>query len=180
MTGGAIALGNGGISGSDGDAFRVGDGAGTAGTGGTSAITYAGSISKTDGAGQAVDIQDRAAGAGNITLSGNITHNVASQTGILLDDNVAGTITFSGSSKSITSTTATAVNLTDNAGATIAFTNGGLVINTTAGNGFNATGAGRRRDHRRDGHGRGERQHDCIDDRHRAECRQHHDRREPT
>ena len=142
MTGGAIALGNGGISGSVGDAFRVGDGAGTAGTGGTSAITYSGSISKTDGTGQAVDIQDRAAGAGNITLSGNITHNVATQTGILLDDNVAGTITFSGSSKSITSTTATAVNLTDNAGATIAFTNGGLVINTTAGNGFNATGAG--------------------------------------
>ncbi len=142
VTGGAIALGTGSISGSDGDAFRVGDGAGTANTGGTSAITYAGSISKTDGSGQAVDIQDRAAGAGNITLSGNITHNIAGNTGILLDDNAAGTITFSGSSKVITSTTATAVNLTDNAGATIAFTNGGLVINTTAGNGFNATGPG--------------------------------------
>ncbi|MBR1215629.1 Ig-like domain-containing protein [Bradyrhizobium sp. JYMT SZCCT0180] len=142
VTGGAIALGTGSISGSDGDAFRVGDGVGTANAGGTSAITYAGSISKTDGTGQAVDIQDRAAGAGNITLSGNITHNLAANTGILLDDNAAGTITFSGSSKAITSTTATAVNLTDNAGATIAFTNGGLVINTTAGNGFNATGPG--------------------------------------
>ena len=142
VTGGAIALGGGSISGSDGDAFRVGDGAGTANTGGTSAITYGGSISKTDGSGQAVDIQDRAAGAGNITLSGNITHNVAANTGILLDDNAAGTITFSGSSKAITSTTATAVNLTDNAGATIAFTNGGLAITTTAGNGFNATGPG--------------------------------------
>lgn len=142
VTGGAISLGTGSISGSDGDAFRVGDGAGTAGAGGTSAITYSGSISKTDGTGQAVDIQDRAAGAGNITLSGNITHNLAANTGILLDDNLAGTITFSGSSKAITSTTATAVNLTDNNGATIAFTNGGLVINTTAGNGFNATGPG--------------------------------------
>ena len=141
-TGGAIALGSGSISGSDGDAFRVGDGAGTANAGGTSAITYSGSISKTDGSGQAVDIQDRAASAGNITLSGNITHNLAANTGILLDDNAAGTITFSGGSKAITSTTATAVNLTDNAGAIIAFTNGGLVINSTTGAGFNATGAG--------------------------------------
>ncbi|MEA2941087.1 MAG: hypothetical protein QOD09_1616, partial [Bradyrhizobium sp.] len=141
-TGGTIALGSGSISGSDGDAFRVGDNGATANAGGTSAITYGGSISKTDGTGQAVDIQDRAAGAGNITLSGNITHNLAANTGILLDDNAAGTITFSGASKAITSTTATAVNLTDNAGATIAFTNGGLVVSSTTGNGFNATGAG--------------------------------------
>ena len=141
-TGGAIALGSGSISGSDGDAFRVGDGAGGANTGGTSAITYSGTISKTDGTGQAVDIQDRAAGAGNITLSGNITHNLAANTGILLDDNAAGTITFSGGSKAITSTTATAVNLTDNAGATIAFTGGGLAITSTTGAGFNATGGG--------------------------------------
>ena len=142
VTGGAIALGSGSISGSDGDAFRVGDGAGTLGAGGTSAITYSGSISKTDGSGQAVDIQDRPLTAGNITLSGNITHSLGANTGILLDDNLAGLITFSGTTKSITSTTATAVNLTDNAGATIAFTNGGLVISSTNGNGFNATGPG--------------------------------------
>jgi hypothetical protein len=140
-TGGAIALGSGSISGSDGDAFRVGDG-GTTAFGGTSAITYSGSISKTDGAGQAVDIQDRPLSAGNITLSGNITHNLAANTGILLDDNLSGIITFSGSSKAITSTTAPAVNLTDNAGATIAFTGGGLVISSTSGNGFVATGGG--------------------------------------
>lgn len=68
-------------------------------------------------------------------------HYAQPATGILLDDNAAGTIT-SGTSKSISSTTANAVNLTDNTGATINFANGGLVINTTSGTGFNATGGG--------------------------------------
>ncbi|MBZ9757777.1 hypothetical protein LB524_21045, partial [Mesorhizobium sp. ESP6-5] len=137
---GAINLGTGALVGGNLAAIRIGDGAGGANSGGTVAFSYAGTI--TSGTGQAVNIQDRAAGAGNITLSGNITHNVAGQTGILLDDNAAGTITFSGTSKSITSGSAAGVSLTDNAGATIDFTNGGLVISTTSGTGFNATGAG--------------------------------------
>ena len=59
-----------------------------------------------------------------------------------MDDNAAGTITFSGATKTISSTTAAGVSLSDNAGATINFTNGGLVIKTTSGNGFSATGPG--------------------------------------
>ncbi|WP_246681008.1 hypothetical protein [Mesorhizobium sp. B2-3-15] len=137
---GAINLGTGALLGGNLAAIRIGDGAGGANSGGTVAVSYGGTI--TSGTGQAVNIQDRAVGAGNITLSGTITHNVAGQTGILLDDNAAGTITFSGTSKSITSGSAAGVSLTDNAGAIIDFSNGGLVISTTSGTGFNATGAG--------------------------------------
>lgn len=137
---GTVNLGTGALVGGNAATIRIGDGAGGANSGGTVAFTYAGTI--TSGTSRAVDIQDRAAGAGNITLSGDITHNVAGQTGIFLDDNAAGTITFSGASKAITSGTAAGVSLTDNAGATINFTGGGLVISTTSGTGFNATGAG--------------------------------------
>ncbi|MBZ9999177.1 MULTISPECIES: S-layer family protein [unclassified Mesorhizobium] len=140
VTGGPVNLGGGALVGGGSATIRIGDGAGSANTGGTAAFTYAGTI--TSGTGQAVNIQDRAAGAGNITLSGNISHNVVGQTGVLLDDNAAGTITFSGASKSITSGSSAGVNLTDNTGATINFTNGGLVINTTSGTGFGATGGG--------------------------------------
>ncbi|ESW93664.1 hypothetical protein X770_03990 [Mesorhizobium sp. LSJC269B00] len=138
---GAIDLGTGALVGGTSAVIRIGDGLGTANSGGTAAFTYAGAITS-GSTGQAVNIQDRALTAGNITLSGNITHNAAGQIGLLLDDNVAGIITFSGASKSITSTTAAGVSLSDNTGATINFTNGGLVIATTSGAGFNATGGG--------------------------------------
>jgi len=132
----------GAISGSMGAAFLVGDGAGTAGTGGAVAINYGGTITSTTGRG--VDIEDRAAGAGNITLSGNITHTSGAQEGIFLDDNAAGTITFSGASKSIDTHTgaATAVNISDETGATVNFIGGGLTISSANGEGFNATGGG--------------------------------------
>ncbi|CAM5482718.1 hypothetical protein MAUB1S_08099 [Mycolicibacterium aubagnense] len=139
VTGGSIDLGSGTLNGGSGAVIRVGDGAGGANTGGTAGLVYSGNI--VSGTGQAVNIQDRAAGAQNITLSGNITHTVSGQTGILLDDNAAGTITFSGASKSISSGSATAVSLTDNGGATVSFLNGGLNI-TASGTGFLATGGG--------------------------------------
>lgn len=137
---GTVNLGTGTLNGGSGAVIRIGDGAGGANTGGTAGLTYGGNI--VSGTGQAINIQDRAAGAQNITLSGNITHSVSGQTGILLDDNAAGTITFSGISKTITSGSATAVNLTDNTGATVSFTGGGLAITTTTGSGFTATGGG--------------------------------------
>ena len=84
-------LGTGALSGATGAAFLVGDGGPTANSGVTVAITYSGSIAS--GTGRAVDIEDRAAGAGAITLSGNITHNNG-QAGIFLDQDAAGTITF--------------------------------------------------------------------------------------
>jgi mucin-19 len=138
---GTINLGGGALGGGSGPTIRIGDGAGGANTGGTAGLTYSGSIGSST-AGRTIDIEDRAAGAQNITLSGNITHNVAGQTGIFLDDNAAGTITFSGTSKSITSGTAIAVSATDNTGATISFLNGGLDIDTTTATGFTATGGG--------------------------------------
>ncbi|MCA0055374.1 hypothetical protein [Mesorhizobium sp. B261B1A] len=142
---GTVSLGGGSlvggaVAGINGAVIRIGDGLGTVNSGGTAGLTYAGAINSASGEG--VDIQDRAAGAQAITLSGNISHNVAGQTGIRLDDNAAGTITFSGASKSITSGSAAGVNLTDNTGATINFTNGGLAITSTSGTGFGATGGG--------------------------------------
>ena len=128
-------------TGATGAAFLVGDGAGGASTGGTSAITYSGTITST-GAARAVDIQDRAAGAGNITLSGTITHSSGNANVIFLDDNAAGTIAFSGASSVLNGGTSTAVSLTNNTGATINFTGGGLDIDTTTGIGFLATGGG--------------------------------------
>ena len=172
---GAIDLGTGALVGGTSAVIRIGDGAGTANSGGTAAFTYAGTI--TSGTGLAIDIQDRAAGAGNITLSGNITHNVGGQIGILMDDNAAGTITFSGASKSITSTTAAGVSLSDNAGATINFTNGGLVDRHHQRQRLQRHRHGRGH-HRRHGDGAGHRQHDHVDHRHGAQCRQHDDRRE--
>ena len=141
VNGGTVALGGGTLNGGGtGAVIRIGDGA--FGTGGTAGLTYAGAIINTSGTGQAVSIQDRAAGAQAVTLSGSISHNIASVTGIFIDDNLAGTVTFSGSSKSITSGTASAASLTDNTGAAIDFTGGGLAITTTSGTGFNVTGVG--------------------------------------
>ncbi len=129
------------ISGSTTAGFMVGDGAGGALTGGSVAITYGGTITTT-GAAHAVDIQDRVGAAGNITLSGTISHASGNGTSIFLDQNAAGTITFSGANSVLNSGTADAVHLTNNAGATINFTGGGLDIDTTSGAGFLATGGG--------------------------------------
>jgi Bacterial Ig domain/FG-GAP-like repeat len=141
VTGGAIALGTGTLTGATGAAFLVGDGAGGATTGGTSAITYGGTITST-GTARAVDIQDRAATAGNITLSNTITHSSGNANVIFLDGNAAGTIAFSGPNSVLNGGTSTAVSLTNNTGATINFTGGGLDIDSTTGTGFLATGGG--------------------------------------
>jgi VCBS repeat-containing protein len=169
VSGNTIALGTGSLSGSSGDEFLVGDGGPTANAGGTAAITYGGSISST-GANRAVDIQDRASGAGDITLSGNITQTAGTASGIFLDDNAAGNVTFSGTTNTLASTTANALSITDQTGGTVTFSNAlgittssgtgvhlatntgstvtfsgggsGLDIGTTSGTGFDATGGG--------------------------------------
>jgi large repetitive protein len=140
VTGGAIALGTGSLTGATSAAFLVGDGAGTANTGGTAVISYSGTISAT-GAARAVDIQDRASGAGNITLSGTLSHS-GNGNGVFLDGNAAGTIVFSGANSVLNGGTSTAVSLTNNNSATINFTGGGLDIDATSGGGFVATGGG--------------------------------------
>ena len=88
----------------------------------------------TDNSGFAVDVDNH--DSGNVTFSGNIT---STGTGIRVQNCGGGTKTFSGSSKSLTTTSNNAVSLLSNAGATITFSNGGLVITTTSGIGFNAT-----------------------------------------
>ena len=165
LGGGAVALGTGSLSGSTGTEFLVGDGGTTNNAGGTSAITYSGTINTTQ---RAVDIQDRAAGAGDITLSGTITHSSGNTSTIFLDQNVAGTINFSGansvansgtaaainvsnsattvnftgSNLNVDTTSGTGVNLATNTAGTVNFSGGGLKIDTTTGTGFNATGGG--------------------------------------
>lgn len=102
-------------------------------SGGTVVFSFSGAI--TDNSGFAVDIDNH--DSGNVTFSGNIT---STGTGIRVQNCGGGTKTFSGSSKSLTTTTNNAVSLLSNTGATITFSNGGLVISTTTGTGFNATG----------------------------------------
>ena len=159
------AFSTGALSGSTSSAFLVGDGAGGASTGGSTAITYGGSISATNGA-SVVNIQDHSTGA--VTLSGNLTHT-GSGAGIVLDGN-SSDFTFSGTTNNLTTGTGTAINITNqtgthtvafsgllnidtstgaginlgtNTGTTFNFTNGSLTIDATgAGNGFAATGGG--------------------------------------
>ena len=137
---GTVNLGTGSLAGGTGATVRIGNGLGGADTGGTAGLTYAGSIASSTG-NRTIDIQDRSVGAGDITLSGNITHTYNTGIGILLNDNAAGTITFSGASKSITTTVAAGISI-NNTGATVDFTNGGLVVSTQAGAGFNVAGSG--------------------------------------
>ena len=140
VTGAAVDLGGGSLLGGSPAAFLVGNGFGSPNSGGTAAISYQGSITSSMAA--AVQIQDRQAGAGDITLSGTISHNSSNNTGILVNRNAGGTITFSGASKSVSTGVVPAVNLANNIGATINFSGGGLTINSGAATGFNATGVG--------------------------------------
>ncbi len=128
----------GSISGSGNTAFQIGNSAGGAGTGGTATISYGGTI-RASGSTRAVDIHGRAAGAGNIDLSGDITQSGGGATGVYMLNNAGGIVTFSGDSISINPGTGFAVNLLNNTGATINFRPGigsGLDITTTSGTGF--------------------------------------------
>ncbi|MEQ1745940.1 MAG: Ig-like domain-containing protein [Saprospiraceae bacterium] len=104
-------------------------------SGGTVVFSSSGAI--TDISGFAVDVDNH--DSGNVTFSGNITSTAS---GIRVQNCGGGTKTFSGSSKSLTTSANAAVTLTNNTGATINITGNGLVINTTSGTGFNATGGG--------------------------------------
>ena len=140
MSGTFSVGGTGAISGSTTAGILVGDGGTTASAGGTVAVTYNGTVTTT-GAAHAVDIQDRAASAGNIGLGGTISHASGNGSSIFLDQNASGTIAFSGASSVLNSGTADAVHITNN-GATVNFTGGGLNIDATTGAGFLASGGG--------------------------------------
>lgn len=107
--------------------------------GGSANVTYAGTLTSS-GTGSLVEITARTGGVA--TLSGNLSGFGAGHLGINIADNSGGTITLSGSSKTINTTSSPAITLANNTGATINFPGGGLGIATTSGNGLSATGGG--------------------------------------
>ncbi|WP_246677702.1 hypothetical protein [Mesorhizobium sp. B2-4-18] len=130
-----------------GTSFNVGSA--NAASGGTADISYGGTIA-TNGSGAAVSIQSMT--GGSVALSGNLTDsNAAAGGNIFVAGNDSITITFSGTTKQISSGAADGVNLglpggwpsgtpTPNTNSAINFTNGGLDITTTTGAGFIAIG----------------------------------------
>jgi hypothetical protein len=85
---------------------------------------------------RAIDING---GVGSISYAGTITN---SGTGIAVANKTAGSVTFSGATKTLNTGANTAVNLSSNTNATVNFTSGGLAITTSTGTGFTATGGG--------------------------------------
>jgi hypothetical protein len=129
---GTLTANSGNITGSSGTAVNI--------TGGTANITIPSSITK-NSAGRIVNIQNRT--GGTVTLSGTLSQNVSTGTGINVSGCSGGAIVnFSGASKTLNTSANAAVTLASNTGATINFTGGGLDIDTTSGAGFNATGGG--------------------------------------
>ncbi len=118
------------ITNPSGTAFNV--------NGGSGSIGHAGTISK-NSAGRLVDIQSR--GGGSVSLTGNLSA-ATSCTGINVSSCTAGTVTFSGTTKTMNTPAITPVTLATNTGAAINFTGGGLAITSTTATGFNATGGG--------------------------------------
>lgn len=103
--------------------------------GGTANVTYGGSISGSGA--RAARVMGRTGGA--LVFSGNITDAGG---GILVQSNLAGTISFNGASKSIATGASNGVTLASNTGATVNFGGGGLAITTTGGTGFSVSGGG--------------------------------------
>ncbi|MDQ8044448.1 MAG: tandem-95 repeat protein [Patulibacter sp.] len=106
-------------------------------TSGSGSVSLGGAIVPDAGV-RAVDVQSRTAGA--ITVGTGIT--TTGTTGINVQNNTGGTVTFSGSSQSITAGASTGVTVSTNTGATVNFTGGGLAISTTSGTGMLVTGGG--------------------------------------
>jgi large repetitive protein len=98
-------------------------------------VTYAGTISTNSGR----PVHVEGVNAGSVTVSGNIT---ATGNGLLVQNNSGGTISFTGTTKSLTTGANAAVTLANNTGATINFSNGGLAIARSTGAGITATGGG--------------------------------------
>lgn len=132
---GDLIINGGTVIGSDDEALDI--------TGGTGAIFFGGTI--VNDSDFAVDIYDRGADAGDVTIAGRITHTTGDTPGIYVGYVEGGVITFSGVGSSIDTSSAMTtegIYLTDNTGATIDFTGGGLVIVTDEGTGFYAFDSG--------------------------------------
>ncbi|MER8982634.1 inverse autotransporter beta domain-containing protein [Mesorhizobium sp. M0870] len=145
---GTASLGTGTLTNTgSGTSFNVGSG--TAASGGNATISYGGTIAS-NGTGAAVSIQSMT--GGSVTLSGNLTDtNAAAGGNIVVAGNDAAAITFSGTSKVISTGATDGVSLgiignyasavpALNTNSTIDITNGGLAITTMTGAGFVAIG----------------------------------------
>lgn len=113
-------------------------GAATAGvdvTGGDGVFSYGGDVVATGPL--AVFVANRTGGA--LTFGGTIA---STGNGIGVQNNSGGTISFTGSSKTLSTGANPGVRLLNNAGATVSFAGGGLAIATAGGTGFEATGGG--------------------------------------
>ena len=123
--------------------FTVGGGTITNPTG-TGVLVSGGSVvfttntNITDNSGFVIDVDNH--DSGNVTFQvGTIT---STANGIRVQNCGGGTITFSGTSKSLTTGANTAVSLASNTGATINFTGGVLVLNSTSATALNVTAGG--------------------------------------
>ncbi len=103
--------------------------------GGTIAVTYPGTITNTGG--RSIEILNHATGA--IAFSGAINDT---GTGMLLQGNTSGTITFSSTTMTYNTGANPAITLISNSGTAINFTGGNLSVTTSTGTGMNITGGG--------------------------------------
>ncbi len=136
---GTFSATSGSISGSANTGFQVGDG--SAGSGGTAAISYGGTLTLNTGASNAISATNMT--GGSLTFSGNMDLDTTSGTGIYLSNNNSA-INFTGSQITVDTTTfGTGINISSNSGA-VTFNNAGngLDITTSDGMGLTATGGG--------------------------------------
>jgi hypothetical protein len=124
---GSFTAAAGSLSGAAGTGFRV--------DGGDALVGFGGDVSSS--AGRPVAVTDRA--GGSVTLSGAIS---GTGLGILVQDNGAGSVVFSGPSVSLSTGGNVAVTLANNAGSSVSFSGGGLQAATSGAVAFSATGGG--------------------------------------
>ncbi|MDV3455630.1 hypothetical protein RZN05_01435 [Sphingomonas sp. HF-S4] len=109
--------------------------------GDTLTFGYGGTVTTSGGAARSVEATGRT--GGTATLSGNVTDT---SLGINIANNSGGTLSFTGQSVSLSTTTNTALTLANNGGATVSFASAGggngFDIVTTSGAGLSATGGG--------------------------------------
>jgi len=118
--------------------------------GSTGTFDFRSGVSVADAAGELIRVVNSAP---TFTYGGSFTRTTGNATGVLVQDNTGGTITFNGDgtaldadpadvSKSLSTGSAPAVSLIGNTATTILFSGGGLAASTTAGTAFSASGAG--------------------------------------
>ncbi|RWN97538.1 MAG: S-layer family protein [Mesorhizobium sp.] len=117
---GTVSLGTGALTGAANGSFVV--------AGGTVAVSYAGTVTNSTGTGTALIVQDRLAGAGLVSLSGNLT---SSADGILLQNNAGGIVTVTGTSNSFIGT-GTGIAIVNNTGGTYNISGASYTVNSTA------------------------------------------------